>query len=90
MVDKETARFAYLDLLVKTLSEHEKQLETLIEKIEQLSRNNYNDLNRKGEKETLRINNENENIDSQNIIFMKLKLNRTTEELKEILKILKK
>jgi len=84
------AQFAYLDLLATTLTEHEKTLGKLIDRLEKLSKN----LARAGQPPELE-----EKVESEvsivrtevpeTLTYMKIKLNRSTQELKEILEALK-
>lgn len=93
MADEERdkrAQFAYLDLLATTLTEHEKTLGKLIDRLEKLSKN----LARAGQPPELE-----EKVESEvsivrtevpeTLTYMKIKLNRSTQELKEILEALK-
>jgi len=84
------AQYAYLDLLATTLTEHEKTLGKLIERLERLSKNLAKveqplELGEEAKSETTIVKKE----VPETLTYIKMKLNRSTEELKEILKALK-
>jgi len=87
------AQYAYLDLLATTLTEHEKALDKLIERLEKISE----ELAKLGQTVTLEeqtkpgaaptIEDKSEGLET--LTYIKIKLNRPVDELKEILKSLK-
>ena len=95
-------QFAYLDLLASALTEHEKNLDTLIERLEAAIDRLITELGRdraergEGSKRTddsskvgKRLRGKPEEEPSETITYIKLKLNRSPEELKMILDSLK-
>jgi uncharacterized coiled-coil protein SlyX len=94
MSSEERGRASYLDLLINTLMEHEKNLDKLIERLEKI----YEDLQEireKGEeakaperpapKEEAKL----EPEEQPTVIYMKLKLGRNIEGIKKIIESLK-
>jgi len=80
---------AYLDLLASTLTEHEKTLDTLIEKLEKVSENLTSLVQRrrppgKGETKPGAVQEE----APETIIYMKIRYGRSVEELTKILETL--
>jgi len=86
---EDRARYAYLDLLAGTLTEHEKNLDRLIARLEEISEH----LSRLGGKEKAVKPAEAGRAVSeevpQTLIYMKLKIDRPVEELKTIIDSLK-
>lgn len=87
--DKKTG-YAYLDLLATTLTEHEKTLDSLIERLEKISKNLA------GLGQTVRLEEQAEpelgavgTGELETLTYIKIKLGRSTRELKEILETLK-
>jgi len=84
------AQYAYLDLLATTLTEHEKTLNRLIDRLEKLSKN----LARLGQPPEIEEQPEPEahvakTDETETLTYIKIKLNRSTRELKDILESLK-
>ena len=84
------AQYAYLDLLATTLTEHEKTLDKLIAKLEEISKNlaklsKVAELKEEVEPEVTVKKMEN----LETLTYLKIKLSRPINELKEILKSLK-
>lgn len=85
-----SAQFAYLDLLATTLTEHEKNLDRLIRRLEEISKSLSKMIELAEpegpaeEKELLR-----KEMMQDTLVYMKLKTNRPMEELKLVLDTLK-
>ena len=86
-VDERSAQYAYLDLLATTLTDHEKNLDKLIERLEEISGNlsRIVELREQGEVQRATVKKE----VPETLIYMKLRINRPAEELKTILDSLK-
>ena len=85
------AQYAYLDLLATTLTEHEKTLDKLIERLERISEN-LAKLSQVTEEEAevkAPIVSRGESEGLETLTYIKIKLNRSISELKEILESLK-
>ncbi len=94
MADEETkdkrAQYAYLDLLATTLTEHEKNLDRLVDRLEKISK----DIARLGqsielEEQAKPAEGIVKKAEPETLTYIKMKLNRPTTELKEILGCLK-
>lgn len=85
--NEDKARYAYLDLLAGTLTEHEKNLSELIEKLEVIHEtfSKVGKLAESKEPDTKDVKKDS----AETLIYMKLKIDRSTEELKQILDSLK-
>lgn len=83
-------KYAYLDLLATTLTEHEKTLDRLIERLEKISEN-LAELSRTGELEEPARSEVSASKPEQleTLTYMKIKLNRPADELKKIVESLK-
>ncbi len=83
-------KYAYLDLLATTLTEHEKTLDKLIERLERISEN-LAELSQIGElQEPVKpeaSTGKSEQLET--LTYMKIKLNRPVDELKRIVESLK-
>ena len=86
-VDESSAQYAYLDLLATTLTEHEKSLDKLIGKLEEISVNLSRTVERREKGEDHRVVPKKEAPET--LIYMKLRIDRPAEELKTILDSLK-
>ena len=86
---EDRARYAYLDLLAGTLTEHEKNLDRLISRLEEIS-GSLSEL-RKREKPAKLVQRETSAPAEapETLVYMKLKIDRPAEELKKILDSLK-
>jgi len=94
MSSEEKGRASYLDLLINTLMEHEKNLDKLIERLERIYENIQEFYERREEVETPEkpILKEEEKVqpsEKDALIYMKLKLGRKTEDLIRIIEALK-
>ena len=85
--NEDKARYAYLDLLASTLTEHEKNLSELIEKLEVIHEtfSKVGKLTESKEPGKTAVMKDS----SETLIYMKLKIDRSTDELKQILDSLK-
>ena len=89
---EDVGRSSYLDLLIAVLSQHEKNMDKIIEKIEKLSQEltkatksrKVSDENQMATKEV-----ETPPERPETLIYMKIKLNRPLEEVLKILESLK-
>jgi len=92
MSSEEKGRASYLDLLVNTLMEHEKNLDRLIEKLEKIYEN-LQEIYEKREETRERVplkEKEKPSSSEQNaLIYMKLKLGRNIEDIVRIIESLK-
>ena len=86
---EDRARYAYLDLLAGTLTEHEKSLDRLISRLEEIS-GSLSEL-RKRERPVKLVQGEMPAPAEapETLVYMKLKIDRPAEELKKILDSLK-
>ena len=85
--DERSAQFAYLDLLATTLTEHEKSLDSLIERLEEISERLSGMLEERGQNDAQRV--AVEKGAAETLVYMKLRINRPVEELTVILDSLK-
>jgi len=85
-----SVKYAYLDLLATTLTEHEKNLDKLIERLERISEN-LAELSQTGELEEPARSEVGVSKPEQleTLTYMKIKLNRPADELKKIVESLK-
>ncbi len=86
---EDRARYAYLDLLANTLTEHEKNLDQLIERLEKICEH-LSTFRRKGE--PIEVTEAERAVSEgapETLVYMKLKTKRSAEELKKILDSLK-
>jgi hypothetical protein len=89
-VGGKSPRFAYLDLLATTLTEHEKSLDKIIKRLENLSRSLSEMSATIESREPAIVERASRGEETQDaLIYMKLKTNRPVEELKSILDSLK-
>ena len=89
MSSEDRGRSSYLDLLVTTLMEPEKNLDSLIEKLEKISEN-LSSLHAEGEKTTVKKElSKTETPDQGTIIFMKIKLDHQRDDIVKIIESLK-
>ena len=94
MSSEEKGRASYLDLLVNTLMEHEKNLDELIEKLEGVYEKLQEISENLGKAETQESPTPKEKekpqpSDQDTLIYMKLKLGRKTEDITKIIESLK-
>ena len=85
--DERSAQFAYLDLLATTLTEHEKSLDSLIERLEEISERLSVMLEEREQDDVQRA--AVEKGAAETLVYMKLRINRPVEELRAILDSLK-
>jgi len=94
MSSEDKGRASYLDLLINTLMEHEKNLDRLIERLEKIYEN-LQEIHEKREKiETqespiLKEKEKPQSSEQDALIYMKLKLGRKTEDIIRIIESLK-
>lgn len=82
-------RLAYLDLLASTLTQHEKTLDQLIEKLEKISEGLIKVLQKKGVRKRGEIEISARGEEAPvTITYMKIDVNRPTEELTKVLETL--
>ena len=84
--NRDLGRSGYLDLLITTLTEHEKNMDRLIERIEKLTQDLQNVLKEFQKEMGKRIS---ASPKTETITYMKINLNRPTEEIIKIIKTLK-
>jgi len=94
MSSEEKGRASYLDLLVNTLMEHEKNLDELIEKLEKVYESLQEISEKLGEAETREspasMEKEKPRSSEQDtLVYIKLKLGRKTEDIMKIIESLK-
>jgi len=94
MSSEEKGRASYLDLLVNTLMEHEKNLDELIEKLEGVYEKLQEISETLGKAETQESLAPKEKekprpSDQDTLVYMKLKLGRKTEDITKIIESLK-
>jgi len=94
MSSEDRGRASYLDLLINTLMEHEKNLDRLIERLEKIYENLQEIYETREEPETRRRQALQKMVKSQpseppSIIYMKLKLGREIEDIIKIIESLK-
>lgn len=84
------SQFAYLDLLASTLTEHEKNLDKLIDRLEKLSENLTKAGKPRRRDESIKFRRETGGEEApEALIYIKLRLDRPIGEIKEILESLK-
>jgi len=94
MSSEERGRASYLDLLINTLMEHEKNLDKLIDRLEKIYKN-LQEIREKGEEEKAKkrpapkeeAKPEPEELPT--LIYMKIKPGRSIEDIKKIIESLK-
>jgi len=94
MSSEEKGRASYLDLLINTLMEHEKNLDRLIERLEKIYENLQEVYEKREETETrekpaLKEKEKVLSSDQNVLIYMKLKLKQETEDIIRIIESLK-
>ena len=94
MSSEERGRASYLDLLINTLMEHEKNLDKLIDKLEKIYENLQEIHERRGETETkekpaLEKKSKPSPSEQNTLIYMKLKLGQDIEDIIKIIESLK-
>jgi len=94
MSSEERGRASYLDLLINTLMEHEKNLDKLIDKLERIYENLQEIYEKRGESETrekpaLKEKRKPPSSEQEALIYMKLKLGRDIEDIIKIIESLK-
>ena len=93
MSGAEKGRSSYLDLLVAALMEHEKDLDRLVEKLEKASSKlsaMRKEAGLKGSDKTVKKEKGKETVpESGALIYMKIKLDRPTDEVTKIIESLK-
>jgi len=92
MSGEDTGRSSYLDLLIATLTEHEKNLDRLLEKLEKVSEGLSTYLGKaelKSERSVVKREISGGKDDSGTLIYMKIKLGRSLDDVIKILESLK-
>ncbi|RJS88117.1 hypothetical protein CW705_09525 [Candidatus Bathyarchaeota archaeon] len=94
MSSEDRGRASYLDLLINTLMEHEKNLDRLIERLEKIYENLQEIYEKREEAETPKRQAPQEIVKSPSseqpsLIYMKLKLGREIEDIIKIIESLK-
>jgi mevalonate kinase len=92
MSARDSGRSSYLDLLISVLMQHEKNMDRILKKMEKLSQDliKAEEIKKKDEKGVAVLNEvkvSHEGLDT--LIYMKLNLNRSLEEVLKILQSLK-
>jgi len=93
MSSNDEGRSSYMDLLVTTLMEHEKNMDRLLEKLERIAKNLalvFEQTSQKAEKRAVKEERPQEKPDSDNLTYIKININRPVHEVLEILESLKK
>ena len=97
MSSEERGRSSYLDLLITTLMEHEKNLDALIEKIEKIYedlRSVYEEASKTkktvAEASTLEEKAETTPGEPDTMVYLKVRINRPIDEVVKIIETLKK
>jgi len=89
---EDSGRSSYLDLLVAVLSQHEKNMDKIIEKMEKLSENlaKAEKVKRISEKDSVVIREgDTSPVGPDSLTYMKIRLNRPLDEILKILEFLK-
>ena len=81
-------RSSYLDLLIATLMEHEKNLASLLDKLERISEV-LSEEESKTEKRVVKKEESEKEDDSDTLIYMKIRMDRSLDEVLRILESLK-
>ncbi|MEM2130260.1 MAG: hypothetical protein QXZ70_06650 [Candidatus Bathyarchaeia archaeon] len=96
MSSEERGRSSYLDLLITTLMEHEKNLDALIEKLEKICDNLqaiYKEASKTRKTDTeaasLKKKTDPSSGDADSIVYVKIKIDRPIDEIVRILETLK-
>ena len=94
MSSEERGRASYLDLLINTLMEHEKNLDKLIERLEKIYENLEEIIEKRGEAEirkepALKEKEKQPSAEQGALIYMKLKLGQEIEDIIKIIESLK-
>jgi hypothetical protein len=87
----DSGRSSYLDLLVAVLSEHEKSMDRILEKMEKVSQDlaKAAKVSRDSKRNSAVVQVETSPGDKETLIYMKVKLNRSVDEFLKILQSLK-
>jgi len=83
MSSEEKGRASYLDLLISTLMEHEKNLNTIVEKLEEISQSLKETVERLEVQKSA-------SSEQDALTYIRLKLGRKTEDIIKIIESLKK
>jgi len=89
---EDSGRSSYLDLLIEVLSQHEKNMDKIIEKMEKLTQELTKTAKREKTSEEKEVPKEEVNTSPkgpETLIYMKIRLNRSLEEVLRILETLK-
>jgi len=85
-------QFAYLDLLASTLTEHEKTLDGIIERLEEITHNLTEIVRRTTAKRPIELELKTAKTtpeDSETLVYIKMNIKRPVEEVAKILESLK-
>lgn len=87
----DSGRSSYLDMLVAVLSEHEKSMDRILEKMEKVSQDlaKAAKASRDSKRNSAVVQVETSPGDKETLIYMKVKLNRSVDEFLKILQSLK-
>ena len=87
----DSGRSSYLDLLVAVLSEHEKSMDRILEKMEKVSQDlaKAAKVSRDSKRNSAVVQVETSPGDKETLIYMKVKLKRSVDEFLKILQSLK-
>jgi hypothetical protein len=87
----DSGRSSYLDMLVAVLSEHEKSMDRILEKMEKVSQDlaKAAKVSRDSKRNSAVVQVETSPGDKETLIYMKVKLNRSVDEFLKILQSLK-
>ncbi len=87
----DSGRSSYLDLLVAVLSEHEKSMDRILEKMEKVSQDlaKAAKVSRDSKRNSAVVQVETSPGDKETLIYMKVKLNRSVDDFLKILQSLK-
>jgi len=92
MSSEDKGRASYLDLLINTLMEHEKNLDKLIEKLEQIYENLQGIYEQREESKTRKkpeVKEKSSSSEENSLVYIKLKLGREIEDIIKIIESLK-
>jgi len=93
MSSEERGRASYLDLLINTLMEHEKNLDKLIERLEKIYENLEEIIEKREETETQEVVTKKRvepvSPEQPSLIYMKLKLGKEIKDITKIIESLK-
>jgi len=93
MTAEERGRSSYLDLLITTLMEHEKNMDGLVERLEKIAKElavNYEEAGLKAQKEIAKKERDKTvESDLDTVVYMRIKIGRPIDETVKIIESLK-